>query len=107
MRVTCLLSTPHPGSRNSPFSHTPTDLEVLMLGQLARQVHCLVGAPLWNHHDAADLLHLGVIWRAHTIQVPCNLKTRGLRTKMIFSTSLNSGLSVLCFHPFSKNKDSF
>lgn len=63
-----------------------------MLGQLARQVHSLVSAPLWHHHDAADLLHLGVIWWAHPIQVSCNLETRGSGTKEILSTSfvLNS-----------------
>lgn len=59
-----------------------------MLGQLARQVHGLVSAPLWYHYDAADLLHLGVIWWAHSIQVSCNLETRGSRTKMILSTTL-------------------
>ena len=66
-----------------------------MLGQLARQVHSLVSAPLWYHHNAADLLHLGVIWWAHPIQVSCNLETRGSETKEILRTSLI---------PFSRNK---
>lgn len=70
---------------------TPIDLEILMLGQLARQVHSLVGTPLWYHHDAADFLHLGVIWWANPIQVSCNLETRRSRIKMIFSTSLDLG----------------
>lgn len=76
-----------------------------MLGQLARQVHGLVSAPLWYHHNAADLLHLGVIWWAHPIQVSCNLETRGSRTKMILSTTLDSGLLAQCFVPFPKNKE--
>lgn len=67
MRVTQLPSLHHSERKRPPFSHTPTDLEVLMLGKLARQVHGLVSAPLWYHHDAADLLHLGVIWWAHPI----------------------------------------
>lgn len=78
-----------------------------MLGQLARQVHGLVSAPLWHHHNAADLLHLGVIRWAHSIQVSCNLEKRESRTKVILSTSPHSELSALCFIPFSRNKDNF
>lgn len=109
MGVMWLPSFPDPDSRKpcSPTPQPPTDLEVLVLGQLARQVHSLVGTPLWYHHDAADLLYLGVIWWAHPIQVSCNLETRGSRIKMILSTSPDSGLLVLCFLSFSKNKDSF
>lgn len=45
-----------------------------MLWQLPWQVHGLVCPPLGHHHNAPDLLHLGVVWRAHSIQVTCNLK---------------------------------
>lgn len=105
VRVTPLLSLHHLESRKPRFSYTPANLEVLMLGQLARQVHSLVSAPLWYHHDAADLLHLGVIWWAYPIEVPCNLETRGSRAKEILSTSPDLGLSALCLIPFSENKD--
>lgn len=70
---------------------TPINLEIFMLGQLARQVHGLVGTPLWYHHDATYFLHLGVIWWANPIQVSCNLETRRSRVKMILSTSLDLG----------------
>lgn len=40
-----------------------------MLGQLARQVHGLVSAPLWYHHIAVNCLHLGVAWWAHPVHV--------------------------------------
>lgn len=74
MRATCVPALPPTPTAGSPRSPTPAiDLEVLMLGQLARQVHGLVGAPLWYHYNAADLLHLGVIRGAHPIQVSCNL----------------------------------
>lgn len=52
-----------------------------------------------------DLLHLGVIWWAYPIEVPCNLETRGSRAKEILSTSPDLGLSALCLIPFSENKD--
>lgn len=51
-----------------------------MLGQLAGQVHSLVSAPLGHHHNTADLLHLRVIWRAHPVQVSCNLEMKGSET---------------------------
>lgn len=105
-RVTCLPSLPKPDSRKPLFFHTPTDLEVLMLGQLARQVHSLVGTPLWYHYDTADFLYLGIIWWAHAIQVSCNLKKMGLRVKTILSTRPDLRLSALCFLSF-KNKGSF
>lgn len=38
-------------------------------------MHCLVGAPLWHHHYASNLLDLGVIWGTHTVQVASNLDT--------------------------------
>lgn len=56
-----------------------------MLGQLAGQVHSLVSAPLGHHHNTADLLHLRVIWRAHPVQVSCNLEMKGSET--ILSTN--------------------
>ena len=34
----------------------------------------LVGSPLWHHDDAPDFLHLGVVGRADSIQVACNLQ---------------------------------
>lgn len=66
-----------------------------MLGQLAGQVYGLVGTPLWYHHDAADLLHLGVVWRAHPIQVSCNLKTRGSGTHTTLSCTWEFWKSAL------------
>lgn len=63
---------------------TATDLEVLMLGQLAGQVHSLVSAPLRHHHNTTDLLHLRVVWRAHPIEVSCNLE---MRSEIILSTN--------------------
>ncbi|KAK4812136.1 hypothetical protein QYF61_000977 [Mycteria americana] len=36
----------------------------------------LVCSPLGHHYNAPDLLHLGVIGRAHSIQVTCNLGTQ-------------------------------
>lgn len=54
-------------------------LEVLVLWQLARQVHGLMGAPLRSHDDASDLLYLGVIGRTDTIQVSSNLKYGGIK----------------------------
>lgn len=45
-----------------------------MLWQLPWEVHGLVCPPLGHHHNAPDLLHLGVVWRAHSIQVTCNLR---------------------------------
>lgn len=55
-----------------------------MLGQLAGQVHSLVRAPLWHHHNTTDLLHLRVIWRAHPIQVSRNLE---IRSEIVLSTN--------------------
>lgn len=78
-----------------------------MLGQLARQMHGLVSAPLRYHHDAADLLHLGVIRWADPVQVSCNLETKGSRTKTILSTIPDSGLSALCSFPSPRTKQSF
>lgn len=49
-------------------------LEVLVLWELVGEMHGLVGSPLRHHHDAADLLHLGVIRGAGAIQVTCNLE---------------------------------
>lgn len=44
-----------------------------MAGQLVGQVDSLVSSPLWHHDDAADLLHLGVVWWTGSIQVAGNL----------------------------------
>lgn len=46
-----------------------------MSGQLVGQVDSLVCAPLWHHDDAADLLHLRVVWWTGAVQVSCNLDT--------------------------------
>lgn len=54
-----------------------TYFEVLMAWQLVGQVDSLVGSPLWHHDDAADLLHLGVVWWAGSIQVAGNLDRPG------------------------------
>lgn len=78
-----------------------------MLGQLARQVNGLVSAPLWHHHDAAYLLHLGVIWWAHPIQVSCNLETKGSGTKTLLSTSSELELPALCFPSFPQERGQF
>lgn len=50
-----------------------TYFEVLMTRQLVGQVDSLVSSPLWHHDDAADLLHLGVVWWTGAIQVAGNL----------------------------------
>lgn len=47
-----------------------------MLRQLPWEMHSLVCSPLGYHHNAPDLLHLGIIRRAHSIQVTCNLGTQ-------------------------------
>ena len=49
-------------------------LEVGVLGQLRGQVYILVRAPLRWEHDAADLLHLGVVGRAHAIHEAGDLR---------------------------------
>ena len=60
-----------------PLAPSATDLEVLMLGEEAGEVDGLVGAPLRDHHHTPDLLHLGVVWGTHTIQVARYLTTWG------------------------------
>lgn len=47
-----------------------------MLRQLPWEMHSLVCSPLGYHHNAPDLLHLGIIRRAHSIKVTCNLGTQ-------------------------------
>lgn len=47
-----------------------------MLRQLPREMHGLVCSPLGHHHDAPNLLHLGVVRRAHSVQVTSNLGTQ-------------------------------
>lgn len=44
-----------------------------MLGQLAGEVDGLMGSPLRHHHNTPNLLHLGVVWGTHPIEVACNL----------------------------------
>ena len=56
-----------------------TYLEILVLGELVGQVHCLVGAPLGRHHNAPDLLHLGVVWGTHPVQVARDLQVEETR----------------------------
>ena len=50
-----------------------------MLGQLVGKVYCLVGAPLGRHHNAPDLLHLGVVRGAHPVQVARDLQVEKTR----------------------------
>lgn len=47
-----------------------------MLWQLPWEMHGLVRSPLGHHYNAPDLLHLGVIGRAHSVEVTCNLGTQ-------------------------------
>lgn len=49
--------------------------QVLVLGQALGQLHPLVGAALGPHHDAADLLHLGVVHGAGPVQVARYLRS--------------------------------
>lgn len=44
-----------------------------MLGKAAWEIHLLMCSPLRWHSNASDLLHLRVVGRAYTIQVPSNL----------------------------------
>lgn len=44
-----------------------------MLGQLAGEMDGLMGSPLRHHHNTPNLLHLGVVWGTHPIEVACNL----------------------------------
>ena len=48
--------------------------QILMLRQRAGQVHLLVIAPLGRDDHTTDLLDLGVVWRAHTVQVSGHLQ---------------------------------
>ena len=48
-------------------------LEVLVGGELVRQVYGLMGAPLWYHHNAVYLLDLRVVRWGHSIQVARDL----------------------------------
>mmetsp|Transcript_3880 Transcript_3880/g.8479 ORF Transcript_3880/g.8479 Transcript_3880/m.8479 type:complete len:202 (+) Transcript_3880:644-1249(+) len=50
------------GLRVHPSKRLHT-LKVGMLRESGRQMDRLVGAPLRHHHEAADLLDLGVVWR--------------------------------------------
>lgn len=45
-----------------------------MARQLVGQVDSLVSSPLWHHDNAANLLHLGVVWWTSSIQVASNLE---------------------------------
>ena len=45
-----------------------------MSWELVGKVDGLVSAPLGHHYDAADLLHLGVVWGAGAIEVTSNLE---------------------------------
>ena len=51
-----------------------------MLGQDVGQMHSLVRSPLRRHHDAANLLHLGVVRWAHSVQVARDLERRHQRS---------------------------
>ena len=44
-----------------------------VLGQVARQVHRLVRAPLRRHHRALHLAHLRVVGRRRAVQVARDL----------------------------------
>lgn len=47
-----------------------------MLWQDVGEMHSLVCSPLRWHHDAANLLHLGVVRGAHSIQVARDLERK-------------------------------
>ena len=57
------------------------DLQIFMLGEEIGQVDGLVCPPLWNHHHTPDLLHLGVVWGTHSIQVARYLQV-GAKVKL-------------------------
>lgn len=52
-----------------------------MLWKLIWQMNGLVCSPLRDHHNAADFLHLWIIWRTSAVQIACNLKTSRWRNQ--------------------------
>jgi len=60
-------------------------------------VHSLVGSPLRTHDDAADLLHLGVVRGAHSVQVACNLRTEIRDDDKLLEHILRQNVGVASF----------
>ena len=54
-----------------------TDLEVVVLRKKVGEMDGLMSTPLRHHHYASYLLHLGVVWRTHTVQETSNLRKDG------------------------------
>ena len=54
----------------------------------------LVGSPLWHHDDAPDFLHLGVVGRADSIQVACNLQGRAKVSLMVGSQFMYTNILI-------------
>ena len=48
----------------------------------------LMRAPLRYQHDTSDLLHLGVVWRTHPVQVPGNLERGRGNNELIKKTTI-------------------
>ena len=65
-----------------------------MSWELVGQVDRLVSPPLGHHYDAADLLHLGVVWGTGAIEVASDLSghtTQKVNTKKTLDNQCNSG----------------
>lgn len=68
--------------------------KVLVLRQLDGQVNRLMRSPLGRHHDATNLLHLGIVRRADAVQVAGDLGTQVRNGDKLLQYILGQNVSV-------------
>lgn len=72
-----------------------------MSWELVGEVDGLVGPPLGHHDDAADLLHLGVVWGTGAVEVASNLlgqtktKVNIKKTPCLAAVNISPWMTVL------------
>lgn len=49
-------------------------LEILVLREEVRKVDSLMSTPLRNYDYTSNFLHLRIVWRTHSIQIPRDLE---------------------------------